>query len=104
MFPIMIQVEVQSVMNQVANIVNDRPLFAEELREGELIIPITVNELLLDKTSRRVGENPGVGDFRACSAYANNLLDSWWSHWKQQGFASLLPNPELKHARRHQNL
>ena len=95
----MIQVEVQSVMSQVANIVNDRPLFVDEL-----IIPIMVNELLLDKTSRRVGEHPGVGDFRACSAYANNLLDSWWSHWKQQGFASLLPNPELKHARRHQNL
>ena len=50
MFPIMIQVEVQSVMSQVANIVNDRPLFVDELREGELIIPITVNVLLLDKT------------------------------------------------------
>ena len=46
----------------------------------------------------------GVGDFKACSAFANNLLDSWWSHWKQQGFASLLPNPKLKHGKRHQKL
>ena len=98
--------ELQSVLSQAANIVNDRPLFVEELREGEPIIPITVNQLLLGKTSttRRVGEDPGVGDFKACSAFANNLLDSWWSQWKQQGFASLLPYPELKHAKRHQNL
>ena len=45
-----------------------------------------------------------MGDFKACSAFANNLLDSWWSQWKQQGFASLLPYPELKHAKRHQIL
>ena len=98
--------ELQSVLSQAANIVNDRPLFVEELREGEPIIPITVNHLLLGKTSttRRVGEDPGVGDFKACSAFANNLLDSWWSQWKQQGFTSLLPYPELKHAKRHQNL
>ena len=97
--------ELQSVMNQVANIVNDRPLHVEELREGEPIIPVTVNQLLLGQTSTtKVGDMPGVGDFKACSAFANNLLDSWWSKWKQQGFASLLPNPELKHAKRHQNL
>ena len=45
-----------------------------------------------------------MGDFKACSAFANHLLDSWWSQWKQQGFTSLLPYPELKHAKRHQNL
>ena len=98
--------ELRSVLSQVANIVNDRPLFVEQLREGEPIIPITVNQLLLGKTptTRRFGEDPGVGDFKACSAFANNLLDSWWSHWKQQGFASLLPNPKLKHGKRHQKL
>ena len=96
----------QSLLSQAANIVNDRPLFVEELREGEPIIPITVNNLLLGKTSttRRVRKDPGVRDYKACSAFANNLLDSWWSQWKQQGFTSLLPYPELKHAKRHQNL
>ena len=98
--------ELQSVLSQAANIVNDRPLFVKELREGEAIVPITVNQLLLGKTSTvRVEEGVfTLGNFRACSAYADHLLDTWWSCWKQQGFASLLPYPELKHAKRHLNL
>ena len=98
--------ELQSFLSQVANIVNDRPLFVKELREDEPIVPITVNQLLIGKTStvRSNAEDLEVGDFKACSAYADHLLDTWWSHWKQQGFASLLPYPELKHAKRHKNL
>ena len=98
--------EVQSVLSQAANIVNDRPLFVKEMREGEAIVPMTVNQLLLGKTST-VREEEGMvtlGNFKACSAYADHLLDTWWSCWKQQGFASLLPYPEWKHAKRHLNL
>ena len=98
--------ELQSVLSQAANIVNDRPLFVKEMKEGELIVPITVNQLLLGRTStvRIEAEDPVMGDFRACSAYGDELLNKWWSHWKQVGFASLLPYPEKKHAKRHQNL
>ena len=104
--PTLSYAELLTVLAQVANIVNDRPLFVKEMREDEPIVPITVNQLLLGKTStvRCDDEDLEVGDFRACSAYADHLLDTWWSHWKQQGFASLLPYPELKHAKRHKNL
>ena len=98
--------ELQSVLSQAANIVNNRPLYVKEMREGEVMVPVTVNQLLLGKTSTvRVEEGVfTLGNFKACSAYADHLLDTWWSCWKQQGFASLLPYPELKHAKRHLNL
>ena len=98
--------ELQSVLSQAANIVNDRPLFVKEMREGERIIPITVNQLLLGRTStvRTEAEDPELGDFRACSAYGDKIINQCWNRWKQVGFVSLLPYPEIKHAKRHQNL
>ena len=33
-----------------------------------------------------------------------DLLDMWWTKWKQQGFASLLPLNRRKKARRHADI
>ena len=96
--------ELQSVLSQAANIVNDRPIFVKEMKEGERIVPITVNQLLLGHTSTVRTEVEDPGNFRACSAYGDELLNQWWNQWKQVGFASMLPYPEIKHAKRHQNL
>ena len=73
-----------------------------EMRNGERLIPINVNQLLLGRTStvRMEAKDPELGEFRVCSAYEDKVLNQW----KQVGFASLLPYPEDKHAKRHQIL
>ena len=77
-----------------------------EMRDGERLIPINVNQLLLGRTStgRMEVKDPGLGDFRSCSAYGDKIINQCWNRWKQVGFVSLLPYPEIKHAKRHQNL
>ena len=62
--------------------------------------------LLLGCTStvKTEAEDPELGDFRACSAYGDKIINQCWNRWKQVGFVSLLPYPEIKHAKRHQNL
>ena len=105
--PTLSYAELLTVLAQVANIVNDRPIWAKVLTEGDMV-PLTVNQLLLGRTSTSPpceGEVMGEeGDFRASSGYVDNLLNTWWSLWKQQGFASLLPYNRLKDERRHKNL
>ena len=105
--PTLSYAELLTVLAQVANIVNYRPIWAKVLTEGDMV-PLTVNQLLLGRTSTSPlceGEVMGEeGEFRASSGYVNNLLNTWWSLWKQQGFASLLPYNKLKDERRHKNL
>ena len=38
------------------------------------------------------------------SKHVDHLLDTWWSLWRQQGFASLLPYNKIKDGKRHINL
>ena len=105
--PTLSYAELLTVLAQVANIINDRPIWAKVLTEGDMV-PLTVNQLLLGRTSTsppcddaEMGEE---GDFRASSDHVDNLLNTWWALWKQQGFASLLPYNRLKDERRHKNL
>ena len=66
-------------------------------------VPLTVNQLLLGRTSgtplqpQAVQEEQyfGVGRYQQ---------DMWWTLWKEQGLASLLPYGHLKEAKRHANL
>ena len=107
--PTLTYAELATVLAQVANIVNDRPIWAKVLTEGDLV-PLTVNQLLLGRTStsplceQEEGEMPDERDFMASSGFVNNVLNTWWSLWKQQGFASLLPYNKLKDGLRHKNL
>ena len=99
--------ELQTILSQAANIVNDRPIGVKGLREGEPIVPLTVNQLLLGRTSSRGvldEEEVVVEDFSVCSAYGDKLLDTWWSMWRQQGFSSLLPYYKYKDAKRHRDM
>ena len=105
--PTLSYAELLTVLAQVANIVNDRPIWAKVLTEGDMV-PLTVNQLILGRTStsppcqdEEMGEE---GEFRASSGFIDNLLNTWWSLWKQQGFASLLPYNRLKDEKRHKNL
>jgi hypothetical protein len=98
--------ELVTVLAQAANIVNDRPIGAKQMTEGDLV-PVTVNQLLLGRTSTtgpRHGTRDAEEDFKACSAYHDNLLDTWWALWRQQGFSSLLPYYRHKDAKRNTNL
>ena len=101
--PTLSYAELLTVLAQVANIVNYRPIWAKVLT-----VPLTVNQLLLGRTSTSPlceGKVMGKeGEFRAGSGYVDNLFNTWWSLWKQQGLASLLPYNKLKDERRHKNL
>ena len=72
------------------------------LTEGD-IVPLTVNQLFLGlslPSEDKVMEE----EFRVCFGFVTNFLNTWWSLWKQQGFASLLPYYKLRDERRHKNL
>ena len=91
----------------VGNIVNDRPIWAKVLTEGNMV-SLTMNQFLLGHTSTsrpcKVGVLGEEGEFRASSGYVDNPLNTWWSLWKQQGFASLLSYNKLEDEQRHKNL
>ena len=104
--PTLSYAELATVLTQAANIVNDRPIWAKVLTEGDLV-PLTVNQLLLGRTSTSPPSEGVVmgeeGDYMASSSHIDNLLNAWWSLWRQQGFASLLPYNKLKDQCRHKN-
>ena len=65
-----------------------------------------MNQLLLGRTStsNQIFTDIGAEDHGSTSAYQKNLLDTWWSLWKQQGFPTLLPYQRHKDAKRHKDL
>ena len=72
--PVLNYAELGTLLAKVANVINDRPIGVKGLTEDELV-PITVNQLLLGRTSSLpptddviLGEN-----FRTSSEYLENL-------------------------------
>ena len=104
--PTLSYAELVTVLAQAANIVNDRPIWARVLTEGD-VVPLTVNQLLLGRTSTTSMEARELGEeneYKVSSKHVDHLLDTWWSLWRQQGFASLLPYNKIKDGKRHTNL
>ena len=103
--PTLSYADLVTVHAQAANIVDNRPIWAKVLTEGDLV-PLKVNQLLIDcplisPPSEHV-EMGEEGDYRASSGHMDNLLNSWWVPWMQQRFASQLPHNKLKNQRRHE--
>merc|ERR1711942_110857 len=97
--------ELGTLLAKAANVVNDQPIGVKSLTKDELV-PITVNQLLLGRTSSlpppddvNLGEN-----YCASNEYLENLTQMWWKLWMEQGFPTLLPYYKYKDSKRHQNL
>ena len=103
--PILNYAELGTLLAKVANVINDRPIGVKGLTEDELV-PITVNQLLLGRTSSSPPPDhvmPGE-NYHASSEYLQNLTQMWWKLWMEQGFPTLLPYYKYKDSKRHQNL
>ena len=97
--------ELGTLLAKAANVVNDRPIGVKSLTEDELV-PITVNQLLLGRTSSSPPpdhEMPGE-NYRAAKTHLDSLTQMWWNLWMEQGFPTLLPYYKYKDTKRHQNL
>merc|ERR1711895_360907 len=69
-------------------------------------MPLTVNQLLLGRTSSTPPpdhELPGE-NYRTANMYLHNLTQSWWKLWMEQGFPTLLPYYKYKETKRYENL
>merc|ERR1712120_68975 len=97
--------ELQTVLSRAANIVNDRPIGVRSLTEDELV-PLTVNQLLLGRTSTVEPAQVEVDPegYVAADQYLNELMSTWWKMWKQRALPHLLPYYRWEQARRHRNL
>ena len=98
--------ELQVLLQQAANITNDRPVGLLGLTEDELV-PLMVNQLLLGRNSYQACSYDDHGELTSISTmkqYAHDLLQAWWSEWKQQNLPYLLPFHGRKHAEPHPDL
>ena len=92
-------------MAHAASVVNDRPIGVKSLTEDELV-PLTVNQLLLGRTSSVEPEQTVVETegYVAADQYLQELMLMWWKMWKQCALPSLLPYYRWEESRRHRNL
>ena len=84
--------EMEVLLQEAANVVNDRPVGLKGLTEDR-ISPLTVNQLLLGRNSNQscsYDESGELQDLPTLRAYSS-LLRAWWKVWKEQSFSRLLP-------------
>ena len=84
---------------------NDRPIGIKSLTENELM-PLTVNQLLLGRTSsiEPVQIEVEPEGYVAADQYLQELMTTWWKLWKQRALPHLLPYYRWEEAKRHRNL
>ena len=84
--------ELLVLMQDVASLVNDRPVGLRNLTEDE-IVPLTVNQLLLGRNSSQAASYDDSGELNISRLknYSRDLLREWWKEWKMQGLPRLVP-------------
>ena len=92
--------ELQTVLFEVANLVNDRPIGAtpKSPEDGTYLCP---NDLLLGRSGNAV---PG-GPFKECSnlkrlTFIESLVDAFWKKWSRDYFSSLIIRPKWHTSKR----
>ena len=97
--------ELCTLLARAASVVNDRPIGVKSLTEDE-IVPLTVNQLLLGRTSsvEPVQVEINVEGYVAADQYLQELMAMWWKLWRQRALPSLLPYYRWEEALRQRNL
>ena len=93
--------ELQTVLFEVANIVNERPIgiHPRNPEDGKYLCP---NDLLLGRSSNSVPSGP----FRECNnlrrlSFVQSLVDAFWKKWTQNYFSSLIIRPKWHTCKRN---
>ena len=95
-----------TTLARVASIVNDRPIGVCSMTKEE-IVPLTVNQLLLGRSTSALREaytETAQDNYMAANDYQEELLSQWWNRWKIIGLPQLIPYQRFKDAKRHKNL
>ncbi len=98
--------ELQTVLFEIANIMNSRPIGIVSGSDPSCPAPITPNDLILGRASSAVPQGPFDHDksksitkrFR----FIQDLVKQWWESWYQLVFPSLVPS--YKWLQRHRNV
>ena len=98
--------QLQTVLFEVANIINSRPIGIISGSDPSCPSPITPNDLILGRASSGVPQGPfdheksknNTKRFR----FLQELVSQWWANWYQSVFPSLVPS--YKWHQRHRNV
>ena len=85
--------EMEVLLQEAANVVNDRPVGLRGLKDG-VLSPLTANQLLLGRNSNQECSYDETGELKSgsdLSTYSQDLLRMWWKAWKEQSLGRLLP-------------
>ena len=85
--------ELDTLLCEVANIINNRPLAVQTWSEAEFHA-ITPNDLLLGRVqgaAQEPGEDTDEVDVKSILTRREELLRRWWNEWYQKVFPTLLP-------------
>jgi hypothetical protein len=98
--------ELQVILTEAANIANDRPIGVKTLTEEDLL-PLTVNHLLLGRNSLHTISYDESGELRnmdEMAEYHAQLLKSWWTKWREQGFNAVFGFNTRAQTKEHDDL
>ena len=98
--------ETEVLMQEAANVVNDRPVGIRGLKDDRLS-PLTVNQLLLGRNSDQSCSYDEAGELKdlpTLKSYSRELLKTWWKSWKEQSLGRLLPFDSKAQATSRRNL
>ena len=104
--PTMNYAELQTILAEVANVTNDCPIGIRNLTEEDLM-PITPNHLLLGQVSTHnltFNEQGNLIGLDRMKDYHKEILQSWWTMWKEQVFPKLFKYYDQAGAQEQVNL
>lgn len=97
--------QLQTVLFQVADIINSRPIAMVNGSSPDHPSPITPNHLILGRATSDPPQGPFDKDSKNLNKkyrYLQSLVAEWWSEWYATAFPYLVPN--YKWLQRHRNV
>ena len=98
--------QLQTVLFEIANIMNSRPLGVISGSDPESPTSITPNDLILGRASSEVPQGPfDLNESKNITKkfrFLQSLVSQWWNEWYQAVFPSLVPC--YKWLQRHRNV
>ena len=96
--------QLQTVMFQVADIINSRPIAIVSGTDPEHPTPITPNHLILGRATSEAPLGPFVTETNITKKFKHlqSLVADWWREWYAKVFPYLVPN--YKWLQRHRNV
>ena len=98
--------ELQTVLFEISNIINSRPIGVMTGSDPECPSPITPNDLILGRATSSVPQGPfdqtASKSITKRFRFLQDLVSQWWSSWYQLAFPKLVPS--YKWIQRHRNV